>query len=329
MNENIELYSYLVKNEGFYMNQYFSKFLNEEKWICIKNVNNSLYAVIITEDNYEDINISEAREYLDSLNTPYGLNVVVFSKGDYIKGADHYVSRLVYNTLNKEILIKDENTEPLCSILNYIEFEEHEKKKSFNELVKEFPFTFGIILVNIILFIVTAIVSKSILLIDVRVLLEFGAKQTYLIQQGQYWRLITSAFLHGGLIHLLVNMYSLFMVGTLVEKIYGWKKYLGIYFFSAITSSLLSYYLDISNISVGASGAIFGVLGAVLVFAIKERKNIDRGFISNIVSVIVINLLIGLSASNIDNYGHVGGFLGGLVISLILYKRKRNRGGHL
>ena len=154
------------------------------------------------------------------------------------------------------------------------------------------------------------------------VLVDFGAKVNYLINKGEVWRFITCAFLHGGIIHIAFNMYSLFVVGTVIERIYGWKKYLGIYLFSSVTSSLLGYILDPSMISVGASGAIFGILGAFLWFALKEKKNLQKGVLGNIIAVILLNLYIGLTSQSIDNLGHIGGFLGGLLISIPLYDSK-------
>lgn len=324
MVENKELYSFLVKNEGFYMNQYESEIYKEEKWICIKRLKEGLYTFIITNENEEDINIKEAKDFLNKLNEPYILNVLVLTKGRYIEGIDKNVSRVIYNPYSNSILRVDEGSVNIANIIKYLNSisKENDKKSKFSFL-KEYPVTSLIILINVLVFLITAIFSRSILDIDPRVLLMFGAKEGYLINNGEVYRLLTAAFLHGGLIHLAVNMYSLYAVGCIVEKIYGYKKYIGIYLFSAITSSYLSYKLDPLTISVGASGAIFGVLGAVLVFAIKEKDRLNKGFMGNIVSVIILNLFIGMTNSNIDNFGHIGGFIGGVIISLLLYKKDK------
>lgn len=120
-------------------------------------------------------------------------------------------------------------------------------------------------------------------------------------------------------------MYSLYVTGSQVELIYGKWKYIIIYFTSAIGSSFLSYLFAPRSLSVGASGAIFGVFGALLVFAIKEKNKLSKGTIGNLLAVIGLNLYIGLTIPNIDNYGHIGGLITGIVISLILSINK-NKG---
>lgn len=160
--------------------------------------------------------------------------------------------------------------------------------------------------------------SKSIVDIDSMTLLEMGAKYNPLISRGEVWRLFTAAFLHGGILHLACNMYSLYAVGTQVERIYGKVKYIIIYILSALGASVLSYLLAPRSLSVGASGAIFGVLGAILVFVIKEKNKLSKGALGNILSVIALNLYIGFTIPNIDNYAHIGGLIVGIIISIIL-----------
>lgn len=323
-NFNERFFGFLSNSQGFYMKQYFSKFHNEERWIAIKDLDDGIYAVIISKDSEEDIDFQEGFQYLNTLGKRFLLNSIVLTNGDYIKGNDNYRSRLVYNIKLDKVIHCDEPCKPLMECLEIMDEKNSslDNNYSFKNIVKESPVTITLISINIIVFIITAIMSGSIMDINTMVLVECGAKVNYLINQGQIWRLITCAFLHGGLIHIALNMYSLFIVGTVVEKIYGWKKYLGIYFFSSITSSLLGYLLGPEMISIGASGAIFGVLGAFLWFAIKEKENLQKGVLGNIVAVIVLNLFIGLTSSNIDNLGHIGGFIGGLILSVMLYKKR-------
>ena len=114
-----------------------------------------------------------------------------------------------------------------------------------------------------------------------------------------------------------------------IEQIYGIKKYLSIYIISCITSSSLSYLMSSpEDISVGASGGIFGLMGALLAFAIIERHRIDKKSISSLMQVIIINLFIGLSIKNIeniDNFAHVGGLIGGLLVGYIIYRASKNK----
>ncbi|WP_052112994.1 rhomboid family intramembrane serine protease [Clostridium novyi] len=179
--------------------------------------------------------------------------------------------------------------------------------------------TFILITINVIAYIITAILSQNILDSDIRVLLFLGANENTLVSSGQYYRLITCMFLHGGLLHLVLNMYALEAIGPIVERIYGKMKYIIIYLGGGLISSLSSYVFS-SGVSIGASGAIFALLGAMFILTIKMRDVVGRGVIKNIVSVIGINIFIGLAVPNIDNFAHLGGLLGGIILAIILSK---------
>lgn len=178
--------------------------------------------------------------------------------------------------------------------------------------------TIVLIAMNILYFLLSAALSGSILNINEEVLVLLGAKYNSGIAEGQYYRLITCMFLHGGIVHIGLNMYALYAIGPLVERVYGKVKYLLIYFIGGISASLLSYLMS-PSISIGASGAIFGLMGACLVLAVKMKKRIGKSFFNNILTVIVINLIIGLSLPDIDNFGHVGGLLGGIVTAVAVF----------
>jgi len=185
----------------------------------------------------------------------------------------------------------------------------------------KWPVTMSLIAVNVAAYALTAFLSQDLINSNTDVLIFLGAKVNSLIAAGEYWRLVTCMFLHGGIFHLAVNMYSLYVVGPLIENFFGRKKYLAIYFFSGICASLLSFYMT-PDVSIGASGAIFGVLGACLVLAVKLKNRIGKDFLVNIIAVIGINLFLGFSIAMIDNFGHIGGLLGGIASSLILFKNE-------
>lgn len=185
--------------------------------------------------------------------------------------------------------------------------------------------TMSIIGINIILYIITAIMSKNILDINAYVLLYMGGNYGALVSHGQVWRLLTCAFLHGGLIHILCNMYALYALGPQVEILFGRVKYILIYFFSAIGGSLLSYKFSPSSLSIGASGAIFGLFGAMVVFVLKYKDRIPKRVLNNLFGVIILNLLIGFNLQGIDNFAHIGGLLvGALVAFLFLMQKTKN-----
>ena len=151
---------------------------------------------------------------------------------------------------------------------------------------------------------------------NTKTLIDFGANYVKLTKAGEYYRLITSAFLHIGVIHLLLNMYSLYIVGTQIEYFYGKIKYLIIYIFSAIMGSLFTIVLSGSNtVAAGASGAIFGLLGSLLYFGYNYRGYIGNAIVGQIIPVILLNLFVGFTTPGIGNAAHIGGLIGGFIIS--------------
>lgn len=151
----------------------------------------------------------------------------------------------------------------------------------------------------------------------------FGSKDNALIQAGQRWRFVTPIFLHGNLLHLLVNSLSLYVLGTQMEQLYGARKYFLIYMTAGVAGYVASYYGAPEAHSVGASGAIFGLVGAGLMFPLRYRSLVPRRARSQILTqlliVALVNLGIGLyKALHIDNYAHMGGLIGGAFAALFL-----------
>ncbi|KAK3009992.1 hypothetical protein RJ639_010962 [Escallonia herrerae] len=150
-------------------------------------------------------------------------------------------------------------------------------------------------------------------------LMLWGAKINGLIDKGQLWRLITSSFLHANIGHLMMNCYSLNSVGPTMENISGPKRFVAIYITSAIASSTMSYWLCKAP-AVGASGAIFGLVGSFAVFLLRHGSLVrgGTGGLQHIARIIALNMAIGLLSSGIDNWGHLGGLLGGVATSWLL-----------
>ena len=147
--------------------------------------------------------------------------------------------------------------------------------------------------------------------------LEYGAKYGPLVYFGEYWRLVTPVFLHGGWRHFLMNMYSLYVLGANVETFWGKRDTLIFYLAAGFTGNVFSYIFSFETVSVGASTAIFGLLIASAFVILKNKALFPnyRNMLYRIGSVIAVNFLIGLNA-RIDNWGHLGGFAGGLLICL-------------
>ncbi|KAK9704993.1 hypothetical protein RND81_07G025500 [Saponaria officinalis] len=182
---------------------------------------------------------------------------------------------------------------------------------SSNSLFRRGRWTNVLLAINVLLY-VAQVASKGKLML-------WGAKINSLIDQGQLWRLLTSSFLHANVGHLMINCYSLNSIGPTVENICGTGRFFALYFASAVTSSAMSYWLS-QKPAVGASGAIFGLVGSVAMFSLRHRNLLTSGAqsLQHVAQVILLNLIIGLSSKRIDNWGHLGGLLGGVAVSWLI-----------
>ena len=149
-------------------------------------------------------------------------------------------------------------------------------------------------------------------------LLNFGANLDTLTKSGEFYRLVTCAFIHIGIFHLLFNMYALYIIGPQVESFYGKARYIFIYLVSAITGSMLSIAFNHNVISAGASGAIFGLLGCLLYFGYHYRIYLGNVIKSQILPIIVLNLILGFMLTGIDNFAHIGGLVGGILSTMAI-----------
>jgi rhomboid protease GluP len=147
-----------------------------------------------------------------------------------------------------------------------------------------------------------------------------GMKVNSAIIAGQYYRLLTPLLLHGSILHILFNMYALFVIGPAVERSYGHMRYLMLYLLGGLAGNVASFWLSAAP-SLGASTAIFGLIGAQGIFFYQNRRMFGdraRSMLANIGGIILINLFLGFSMSGIiDNWGHLGGLLGGGVFALL------------
>jgi rhomboid protease GluP len=158
-------------------------------------------------------------------------------------------------------------------------------------------------------------------------LVDYGALVPSLVQHGEWWRLFTAIFLHASIAHILFNMTSLFAVGTLCERLYGSAKFLAIYLGSGLAGSLVSFGYavltgsDLYSPHVGASGAIFGIAGALLTLRFQRSEVIPRRIRDQIsgwlIALVGINLAISFVTPYVDNSAHIGGLLGGIALSFV------------
>jgi rhomboid protease GluP len=143
-----------------------------------------------------------------------------------------------------------------------------------------------------------------------------GVKDNTLIMQGQVWRLFTPIFLHGSILHIAFNMYALFYIGPTLERFYGRRRYLALFLLSGFAGNVISFMFSPYQ-SLGSSTSIFGLLGAEGVLIYQNREifgNIARRALTQVVLIAAVNLVIGLTPG-IDNWGHIGGLIGGTLFA--------------
>ncbi len=222
-------------------------------------------------------------------------------------------------------------------------------------LNRPYKFTIVLLVANIFVFILmwqSSGMSFSVLnFFPYEVLVAYGAKVNYLIrEQNQWWRFITPMFIHINLLHLMVNMYSLWVVGPYVEKLYGSAKFVVFWIVTGIASMVASYltvlppgrqvgrlssflFKTMDAPSAGASGALFGLVGVLFVFGIKYRHELPEGFKrafgTGLLPMIALNLFIGFIARGLfDNAAHLGGLVAGACMALVIdYRRPGERSG--
>lgn len=213
----------------------------------------------------------------------------------------------------KEKLLDDTNgMDLILNVTKDINAKTEKENRVYENTFKPKKIIVTTVLISICIFVffVTYINSKGNL--SASYLLSVGATYGPLIKMGgaRIIRLLTGTFLHGSILHLLFNMYALYIIGSQLENYVGKAKFLGIYLISAISGSLLSCIMN-NGVSVGASGAIFGLLGALLYFGYHYRLYLGSVLKNQIIPLIVINLLLGFAVSGIDNAAHIGGLVGG------------------
>lgn len=222
-----------------------------------------------------------------------------------------------FSDITKKIVKQEPDIELFNRITSDLNMANKKRREEAEDLFKdEKPIITNILIaINIMLFICMHIFGAGSENIDT--LLKFGAlSKLHIVINSEYYRIFTSAFLHIGLFHLLFNMYALSKIGSQVETYFGKKKYLIIYFISILVSSLLSLvFTPIGTISAGASGAIFGLFGALLYFGYNYRAYFGNVIIKQILPIIIINLAIGFTTSGINNAAHIGGLIGGFLMS--------------
>ena len=182
-----------------------------------------------------------------------------------------------------------------------------ESEKIFS--MKKPIITYALIAINVIVFILMCVNGED------NTLLKFGNIANN-VKAGEYYRLITATFLHIGVLHLLCNMYSLYILGPQLESFYGKIKFLIIYLVGGVIGNLFANIFELNTVGAGASGSIFALFGALLYFGYHYRVYLGSAIRTQIVPVILANLAIGFMTPGISNAAHIGGLIGGTILSM-------------
>ena len=228
----------------------------------------------------------------------------------------------IFPDLAKKIRFSEEGVALFVKVTNDInKHNQEDHKKAVDVFKPKKPIvTYTLIIINLLAFFIPLLIGNS------EYVYNHFASFGPFIKMGEYYRLLTATFLHANIAHLLFNMYALWIVGMQLESFIGKTRFLIVYLFSAIAGSLLSVIVTFNAVSVGASGAIFGLLGALLYFGYHYRVYLSSVIKSQIIPVIIINWVLGFILPGVDNAAHIGGLIGGFLMMIgvgVKYKSSR------
>ncbi len=271
------------------------------KKIKAKTLSFNINALSIFLDLGENVKLNEPIKNIDCISV---LDEQDLTKSEIVKRS--------FPDLSKKLKFSEEGVELFVKITNDI----NKHNKSDAEQVEEvfrpkYPvITYSIIALNVLLYIIPQLFGAH----DYEIY-NFGLHHA-LVTSGQFYRLLTSAFVHGSILHLLCNCYALYVIGSQLESFLGKTKYFIVYLVSALCGSLMSIVFVRDSFSIGASGAIFGLMGALVYFGYHYRVYLGNIIRSQIIPLICLNLILGFTLSGVDNFAHIGGLIGGFLITI-------------
>lgn len=218
----------------------------------------------------------------------------------------------VFPDMKEKLKYTEEGMQLFVKITSDINEHNIEDSEKVEKIFKpKYPLiTYILIVINIFLYVFPIVYNKQLDIFS-----RFCLYAPY-VRNGEYYRLITCAFFHANIWHLLCNVYALYIMGSQLESFIGKIKYIIVYFFSVLTASLMSMVFLKDGISVGASGALFGIMGAILYFGYHYRVYLGNVIKTSIIPLIVLNLVLGFTIDGIDNFAHIGGLIGGFLINI-------------
>lgn len=244
------------------------------------------------------------------LSSSKNVDCIMVNEEEDLKNSN--IIKNIFPDLSKKLKFSEEGVQLFMKITNDINNHNKTDAEKVNEVFKmKRPYiTYALIIINVLLYFIPLLTGSYDKLIN-----DFCIYAPA-IKSGELYRLFTGIFLHGNLLHLAFNCYALYILGMQLESFMGKIKYLIIYLFAGLTGALFSMIFSNYSASIGASGAIFGIMGAIVYFGYHYRVYLGNVIKSQIIPVIVLNLAIGFLSSGIDNFAHIGGLIGGFLITM-------------
>lgn len=330
----MKLIHYFVTKRGY--NTIFINGLEDEMWLenmhgPYKIVRIVTRKMVNSEQVKQDVlRMKQVKRAIKKHTLTFHLNVLSIylnTEKDLIKDVDDsvsaeelYTSKTIlkaFPDVLKETDFVEEGLGLFIKITSEINEKNQKEALEMNKIFKrKIPIiTYLLIFFNVFIFLLLQFEGRLRLNI-----LGLGVLQHGLVyREKEYYRLFSATFLHKDFFHLAFNMGAIYILGSQVESYYGKVKYLIIYFFAALMGSVLSIALNGIEIwSIGASGAIFGIMGSLLYFGLYYRNFLGNVLINQILPIIVINLIFGFTSAGVDNFAHIGGLIGGYLTAMAL-----------
>lgn len=335
----MKLLHYFITEKNY--NPIILQGVDNEIWLENLNENYEIIRIVsnhIHNDEQYDFDVFKTKRIVKKIkNKTFSINMNVFSF--FLDMGDSVTIDLNQENILNGIKIKDEkdivvndlvekNFPDLKNNMEYTEkgFElfmkitsdinkhnQEDNKQIEKVFSKKVPYvTYTIIAICIICYIVPLLMG-----INNEVVLSYAVHGPS-IRKGEYFRLLTGGFLHGGIPHLFFNCYTLYIIGSQVESYLGKAKYLMIYFLSLLIASLTSMTFGGDSMSIGASGAIFGIIGALIYFGYHYRVFLGNIIKTQIIPLVILNLFLGFILPGVDNFAHIGGLIGGILSTMAL-----------
>ena len=301
----VRINSNYIHNKEQYRFDIF-KINNIAKQIKKKTLSLKVNVLNIFLDLNDDVKVSEVKN-IDSISVKNDKELI---NNELIKNA--------FPSIKTGLIDDKDNVDLLINVTNDI----NEKTAKDNKVYESVFKPKKIIVTNVI---ITLCVLVYILQLFNPKLLYLGANISDFVKMGEVYRIITCTFIHAGIIHLSCNMYSLYIIGSQLETFIGKARFIFVYIISAISGSLMSLIFT-AGASVGASGAIFGLLGSLLYFGYHYRIYLGSVLKNQIIPIIILNILLGFMLPGVDNAAHIGGLIGGYLATVSVgVKNKSNR----